>query len=417
MKMKNGNPVFKVTKNKTDNPRYRYSVLSNNDGEWEYGIQNKKRIPYHLPQIIEGEKDDKTIVICGGEKDADTVSELCSDFISTTAISSSFYKWEYDFNRYLSRNSKILILQDDTEEAEKFVINTKKNLSYKVKNFAVLKIKKLKSVLDLDVSEITDISDLRLALSDDEKLVELLNTADKQLRATAWIYDEDCISRKLISHCKPIYVASYYLGTPDKISGDNYIYYSPLRERENTPSFYVNDEKGMHDFGTDKHYSVISFIRDYYNISYNSAIEKLILDFDIKKDDLDSVSNPVNIEKTSKNISISLIKADKPKFIECYFDEEEFDAKPSDSYSFAKIKNRISQNNFTRYNSINEIADEFIRGKTCIPSAIRSNANKNWKKQQVFCVDFDNKVDDKNICSCDYRHITEDKVLDYCKET
>ena len=40
MKMKNGNPVFKVTKNKTDNPRYRYSVLSNNDGEWEYGIQN-----------------------------------------------------------------------------------------------------------------------------------------------------------------------------------------------------------------------------------------------------------------------------------------------------------------------------------------------------------------------------------------
>ncbi len=178
-------PVFKVTKNKTDNPRFKYSILSYIDGNWEYGFKKNKKIPYHLPEIIEGDKENKTIVICRGEKDADTISELSSNYVGTTAISSSAYKWEYDFNRYLTRKSKILILQDDTEEAEKYVLNIKKNLSYKTDDFAVLKIKKLKSVLGLDVKEITDISEIRIALADDEKLTELLDTADKQLREIA----------------------------------------------------------------------------------------------------------------------------------------------------------------------------------------------------------------------------------------
>lgn len=178
-------PVLRVLKKKTENPNFKYVVQRNKNGEWENGIENVKRIPYHLPEIIEGNKADKTIVICFGEKDADTISELSENFVGTTAISTSSYKWGYDFNTYFSNNSKVLILQDDTAEADKFVLNTKKNLSYKVKHLAVLKIEKLKKVLGLEIDGITDISELRIAIADDEKLLSLLNTADNQLRKLA----------------------------------------------------------------------------------------------------------------------------------------------------------------------------------------------------------------------------------------
>lgn len=46
----------------------------------------------------------------------------------------------------------------------------------------------------------------------------------------------------------PIEVAEFYLGNPEKISGDSYIYYSPLREKERTPSFSVNNEKRITRF-------------------------------------------------------------------------------------------------------------------------------------------------------------------------
>lgn len=180
-----GEPVLRVLKNKTDNQNYKFVSQRYENGSWEYGIKNVKRIPYHLPQILEGEQQDKTIVICCGEKDADTISELSENFVGTTGISNGAHKWEYGFSSYFSGKSNVLILQDDTEEANKFALITQKNMSYKVKNIAVLKVEKLKKVLGFEIEEITDISELRTALCDDKKLVDLLNKADSQLRKHA----------------------------------------------------------------------------------------------------------------------------------------------------------------------------------------------------------------------------------------
>lgn len=41
----------------------------------------------------------------------------------------------------------------------------------------------------------------------------------------------------------PTEVAKFYLGQSIEVSGDSLKYYSPLREKERTPSFLVNDEK------------------------------------------------------------------------------------------------------------------------------------------------------------------------------
>lgn len=47
---------------------------------------------------------------------------------------------------------------------------------------------------------------------------------------------------------KPRDVVRFYLGTEYKISGESLVYYSPLRDLERTPSFFIDNDKGIHDF-------------------------------------------------------------------------------------------------------------------------------------------------------------------------
>ena len=67
-----------------------------------------------------------------------------------------------------------------------------------------------------------------------------------------------------------------YLGPPDKVVGDNYMYYSPFRNKERTPSFCVNDKKGIHDFGTGKHYRKVEFVSLLLEISEREAFYRII---------------------------------------------------------------------------------------------------------------------------------------------
>ena len=48
----------------------------------ELKIEGIERVPYRLPQMIQGIKDSKTILILEGEKDADRAAEM--GFIATT---------------------------------------------------------------------------------------------------------------------------------------------------------------------------------------------------------------------------------------------------------------------------------------------------------------------------------------------
>lgn len=86
----------------------------------------------------------------------------------------------------------------------------------------------------------------------------------------------------------PIQVAKHYLGQPNKSSSLGLWYKSPFRN-ERTASFLVNDEKGLHDFGTSIHYDIISFVEDYFKVSFNTAIQILSRDFGIElEDNMDS---------------------------------------------------------------------------------------------------------------------------------
>lgn len=210
----------------------------------------------------------------------------------------------------------------------------------------------------------------------------------------------------------PTEVVHYYLGDPYRISGESLIYYSPLRERERTPSFFVSDEKGIHDFGTGIHYNVISFCSELFDTCYWEAAKKIIIDFRLNLKDLNKFNINNQINKKEK-ININMVTGNKPKQIICYFDEIEYSHKPKEFV--VQIKNRIQENNFSIYNSVEQIENEIIRGKTCIPSAIKGNPKENWRMQQVFFIDFDNKIDEENITIENSNHVSVDKIIDYCK--
>ena len=74
-------------------------------------------------------------------------------------------------------------------------------------------------------------------------------------------------------------VVQKYLGTPSKITFKGDWYLSPFRE-EKTASLYVS-EKGIHDFGSSKHYDIIDFVSEYYKVKPLQALKILCNDFGI----------------------------------------------------------------------------------------------------------------------------------------
>lgn len=216
----------------------------------------------------------------------------------------------------------------------------------------------------------------------------------------------------VLNNLKPTDVANYYLGQADKISADSLVYYSPLRAKERTPSFFVNNTKGLHDFGTGEHYNVISFVAKLFNLDYWLATKKLIIDFQLefRKLDVEKIREPTVNAKAKK---IKLVQGNIAKNIICYFDNVLYKVKPKNEV--ALIKNRIVDNNFETYKDIKEIAKEIIKGRTCIPSAIKGNADKKWRRQQVFLLDFDNKYEGIDLNESSEKYVTEKQILEYCK--
>ena len=162
-------------------------VRNNNETECKYSIYtwmndiwvpklnpNMKKIPYNLPQIIDASKNNKTIIITGGEKDADTITNLSNEFVATTGMTSSIYKWNYEFNKYLAPNMPVIILKDDTEFGEDFVEKTKESLKYKTHNITIVPIQKIKEIFGIEDTSVTDITEVRNEITDDEALINML---------------------------------------------------------------------------------------------------------------------------------------------------------------------------------------------------------------------------------------------------
>ncbi len=74
------------------------------DGKTVWSLNGTQRVPYRLPELIEGVKEGADIFVCEGEKDADNLRSL--GFAAT-----SFKNWKPEFNQYL-KSSHVCLIQD-----------------------------------------------------------------------------------------------------------------------------------------------------------------------------------------------------------------------------------------------------------------------------------------------------------------
>ena len=175
-KNEKGEPLFKVNRNDTEDTNNKFTTYHFEKGEWRLGLSDKKRIPYDLPELLEAVEDNKPIFITFGEKDADTITELLENrAVATTALTSSTKKWKSEFNEYLKGESLIIVLEDNTEKGKEFTENIRKKLRFKCKNLKKLSIEKMKISLKILETDVTDITEIREKLENDEKLRKILN--------------------------------------------------------------------------------------------------------------------------------------------------------------------------------------------------------------------------------------------------
>lgn len=209
-------------------------------------------------------------------------------------------------------------------------------------------------------------------------------------------------------------VAIHYLGQPDKTSANCILYSSPFRKDKN-PSFAVND-KGFIDFGA-KEYAgdMIQFVKQLKGYQFpHQAAMSIIQDMGLNIQIPENITN-VREKKSKRKVSeLCFEMGNNNKNIICMFDREEYQSKPQKE-QIGYIKNRISNLRMQEY-TLEEIKSNIIKGRTIIPSGIKGNAQVNWKKQQLFLVDFDNTYKGEKIYCDDPRHVTPTKILDYCKK-
>lgn len=209
-------------------------------------------------------------------------------------------------------------------------------------------------------------------------------------------------------------VAIHYLGQPVKTYTNYLLYSSPFRKDKN-PSFAVND-KGFIDFG-DKEYcgDMIQFVKQLKGCQYPHEAAKIIIkDMGLNIEIPENIKN-VKEKKSKKKISeLCFEKGNKTNNIICMFDSQKYSSKPARE-QIGYIKNRISKLRMQEYR-LEEIQDNIISGMTIIPSGIKGNAQENWKKQQIFLVDFDNTYKGEKLYKENPRHVTVEKILNYCRK-
>lgn len=215
-------------------------------------------------------------------------------------------------------------------------------------------------------------------------------------------------------------VVKEILGEPQKTSGDNYFWSSPFREGDNDPSLCVNEEK-ITDFGdeTFRGQDIFNFVSRYKGISNEDALRYIIKTYniDVPENYDDFTKSTLN---TENNITYKYILEptyEKANEIYCMFDTMKYSQKPNGN-EIGSIKNRISSIQPMVY-TIDNIKQKILAGQTCIPSAIKSQAewqdDINWL--QLFFVDVDNVNSKREKLMVDNeKHVTVEKMLEYCKK-
>lgn len=101
--------LFQVVRMEPKDFRQRHR---NGSGEWVWNLEGVRRVLYQLPALLEGVKDESTIFIVEGEKDADRLS---SEGLVATCNSGGAGKWRDEYSNLIKDAKQVIVLPDNDE--------------------------------------------------------------------------------------------------------------------------------------------------------------------------------------------------------------------------------------------------------------------------------------------------------------
>lgn len=171
----NSKPVFKIQEQSSGEP---FLVMGFTDGEFKYGMNGVKKLPYNVPDLINA--NNRVVFIANGEDKVDFLKEL--GFIATTAPFSGPTKWKEDYNKYLKISGKALIVQDNSENGSIFAENTSKTVKKALgNNVGIVNLKKLASKFNIQLQDNTSLMKFRNILADDSLIKGAFEALEKTM--------------------------------------------------------------------------------------------------------------------------------------------------------------------------------------------------------------------------------------------
>lgn len=170
----NGELQYRIVEQKEGE---RYVVQRLEYGEYLYGLDGIKKIPYNIPELKDNPERVKWIM--NGEDKVDYLKKL--GIIATTAPFNSPKKWRKEFNQYLLASSGVIIVDENKKKDENYVKNTYSIIHQDIKNVGIVNIIDLAKELGVNVYENDTIITLAERLNNPSKLKEILEEIEQQM--------------------------------------------------------------------------------------------------------------------------------------------------------------------------------------------------------------------------------------------
>jgi len=167
--------VFYSSKHKkrvTEISRYTYQKVDGSDAffvirtepkdfrpmapDGKLSLEGVERVPYRLPELLQGIEDSKPIVLLEGEKDADRVAEM--GFVATTFVGGTG-KWRDEYLEYF-RDADIVLVPDNDHPGIKGMQEIAEHLHGTTKSMKVLELPGLGERTDKHGKDFSDWADI-----------------------------------------------------------------------------------------------------------------------------------------------------------------------------------------------------------------------------------------------------------------
>jgi len=122
----------------------------------EMGLDGVERVPYKLPEVLQGIKDSKLIFLLEGEKDADRATEM--GFVATTFLGGAG-KWKAEYLEHF-KGADVVLIPDNDHPGIKGMQNIAEQLHGTAKSIKIIELPGLGECVDKHGKDFSDWADI-----------------------------------------------------------------------------------------------------------------------------------------------------------------------------------------------------------------------------------------------------------------